>query len=120
MSFPNSLRLKTTKNANTKIFSAFVCDKGANLNNRTINATMMQFTKVLEKCKLIQLHIAYRQVTRVQGRPHILPNILVRVSKTKSGTLLFNLSKRSKTIFLEKFDKKTGTHLVMNLLSICP
>ena len=81
---------------------------------------MTQFTKMQDKRNLIQFHIAYRQVTRVQGIPHILPKILVRVSKKKSGILLFNLSKRSETIFLEKFDEETGTYLTMNLLPIRP
>ena len=111
--------LKST-NSYSKVFSAFVRDKDASLNNKTINATMAQFTKMQDKHSLIQFHIAYRQVTRVQGTPRILPKILVRVNKKKSATLLFDPSKRSEIIFSEKFNEETGTHLTMNLLPIRP
>ena len=90
--------LKSAKSA-SKVFSAFVRNKDASLNNKTINATMSQFTRLQDNRSLIQFHIAYRQVTKVQGIPCILPKILVRVNKKKSGTLVFDPSKRSETIF---------------------
>ena len=111
--------LKSAKSA-SKVFSAFVRNKDASLNNKTINATMSQFTRLQDNRSLIQFHIAYRQVTKVQGIPRILPKILVRVNKKKSGTLVFDPSKRSETIFSEKFSEESGTHLTMNLLPIRP